>query len=193
LLFAAGEHDLPEGWPLMPAAERMYARALFEAAREQGRIEVVQEELGDFVESIREVPELRALLRDPQLDPRAKVSALEQILGGADELVRNFLLLVTERGRSSGLEEMKRDLDRLVAEEAGQLTLELTTAVELSDEEAAGIVRQIETASGRKVEATRSVDRDLLGGVVLQVGSLRLDASLRGRLERMRRELATTA
>ena len=177
----------------MPVAERMYARALFEAAREQGRIDVVQEELGDFVQSIREIPELRALLRDPQLDPRAKVSALEQILGGADELVRNFLLLVTERGRSSGLEEMKRDLDRLVAEEAGQLTLELTTAVELSDEEAGDIVRQIEAASGRKVEATRSVDGDLLGGVVLQVGSLRLDASLRGRLERLRRELATTA
>jgi F-type H+-transporting ATPase subunit delta len=176
----------------MPVAERTYARALFEAARDQRRIDVVQEELGDFVDSIREVPELRALLRDPQLDPRAKVSALEQILGGADELVRNFLLLLTERGRTSGLEEMKRELDRMVAEEAGQLTLELTTAVELSDEDAEQIVRQIEEASGRTVEATRHVDPDLLGGVVLQVGSLRLDASLRGRLERLRREIATT-
>jgi F-type H+-transporting ATPase subunit delta len=171
----------------------MYARALFEAADERGRIDVVQEELEDFVESIREVPELRALLRDPQLDPRAKVSALEEILGGADELVRNFLLLLTERGRASQLEEIKRELDRLIAESAGELRLELTTAVELSDEEADEIVGKIGEATGRRVEATRSVDPDLLGGVVLQVGSLRLDASLRGRLERLRRELATRA
>jgi F-type H+-transporting ATPase subunit delta len=171
----------------------MYARALFEAAQDRDRVEVVQEELSDFVESIREVPELRALLRDPQLDPRAKVAALEEILGGSDELVRNFLLLVTERGRASELEEVQREFDRLVAAEAGQLTMELTTAIELSDQEATGIVDQIQQASGRTVEATRKVDPDLLGGVVLQVGSLRLDASLRGRLERLRRELATRA
>ncbi len=177
----------------MARAERMYARALFEAAQGRDRVEVVQEELSDFAESVREVPELRALLRDPQLDPRAKVSALEEILGGADELVRNFLLLLTERGRASELEEVQREFDRLVAAEAGQLTMELTTAVELSDQEATGIVNQIEQASGRTVEATRKVDPDLLGGVVLQVGSLRLDASLRGRLERLRRELATRA
>src|SRR5215211_5041143 len=157
----------------MAVAERLYARALFEAAKDRDRIQTVQEDLSDFVDSVREVPELRAVLRDPQLDPRAKVSALDAVLGGVDELVRNFLLLLTERGRAS--------------------SLELTTAVELSDEEAAEIVRQIEQESGRTVEATRRVDPDLLGGVVLQVGSLRLDASLRGRLERLRRELATTA
>ncbi|HEX9416390.1 MAG TPA: ATP synthase F1 subunit delta [Gaiellaceae bacterium] len=177
----------------MARAERIYAQALFEAAQEKDRLDVVREELFDFVEAIREVPELRALLRDPQLDPRAKVSALEEILGGADELLRNFLLLLTERGRASELEEIQREFDRLVAAAAGQLTLELTTAVELSDKEAKGIVEQIEQASGRTVEASRKVDPDLLGGVVLQVGSLRLDASLRGRLERMRRDLLTRA
>jgi F-type H+-transporting ATPase subunit delta len=177
----------------MAVAERLYARALFEAAHDADRIQAVQEDLSDFVESVHEVPELRAVLRDPQLDPRAKVSALDAILGGVDALVRNFLLLLTERGRASSLDDIKREFDRLVAAEAGQLTLELTTAVELSDQEAEEIVRQIEQESGRTVEATRRVDPDLLGGVVLQVGSMRLDASLRGRLERLRRELATTA
>jgi F-type H+-transporting ATPase subunit delta len=175
----------------MPVAERMYARALFDAAKERDRVQVVQEELADFVESVREVPELRALLRDPQLDPRAKVSALEEILGGADELVRNFLLVLTERGRAGQLEEIQREFERLVAAETGRLDLELTTAVELSDEEAEQIVKRIEEASGRQVEAARKVDPELLGGVVLQVGSLRLDASLRGRLDRLRRDLAT--
>lgn len=176
----------------MAVAERMYARALFEAARERDRLERVQQELAEFVEAVREVPELRALLRDPQLDPRAKISALEAILADADELVRNFILLLTERGRAGELEETQREFERLVAAETGRLSLELATAVELSDEEAARIVEQIERASGRTVEAARRVDPDLLGGIVLQVGSLRLDASLRGRLERLRRELATT-
>ncbi len=170
----------------------MYARALFEAAQERNRLEPVQQDLAEFVRAVREIPELRALLRDPQLDPRAKISALREILADADELVRNFVLVLTERGRATELDEIQRDFDRLVGDATGRLSLELATAVELSDEEAGRIVGQIEQASGRTVDATRRVDPDLLGGVVLQVGSLRLDASLRGRLERLRRELAPT-
>jgi F-type H+-transporting ATPase subunit delta len=174
------------------AAERRYALALFEAAVERDRLEQVQQDLADFVDAVRDVPELRALLRDPQLDRRAKIAALSDILAGADELVRNFVLVLTEHGRAAELEETQQEFERLVAEHTGHLTLELATAVELSDDEARDIVQQIEHASGRAVEATRRVDPDLLGGVVLQVGSLRLDASLRGRLERLRRELAPT-
>jgi F-type H+-transporting ATPase subunit delta len=79
-----------------------------------------------------------------------------------------------------------------VASAQNRLTVELETAVELSDEEAQSIVRQIETASGRTVEATRSVDPGLIGGIVLKVGSFRADGSVRGRLERLRLELATS-
>ena len=178
---------------LMAVAERIYARALFDAAKEQGRLKPVAEELGDFVESVREVPELRALLLNPQLDPRAKVAALEELLGGADELVRNFLLLLTERGRAGQLEGIYRELERLVAAEEGRLAVELTTAFELSDDEARGILDQIEQASGRTVVATRKVDPELIGGLVLQAGSMRVDASVRGRLERLRHELVTRA
>ena len=176
----------------MAAAERRYARALFDAALERDRLEQVQRDLAEFVDAVRDVPELRALLRDPQLDRRAKIAALRDILAGSDELVRNFVLVLTEHGRAAELEETRLEFERLVAEHTGSLTLELATAVELSDDEASSIVQQIERASGRPVEATRRVDPDLLGGVVLQVGSLRLDASLRGRLERLRRELAPT-
>jgi F-type H+-transporting ATPase subunit delta len=172
-------------------AHRMYARALLEAAKEQGRLGEAREQLGDFVTSVREVPELRELLRNPQVDPRAKVSILESLLGGADELVRNFLLLLAQRGRAAELEEIEREFERLVAEEEGRIEVELTTAVELSDDEAKSIVSQIEQAAGRSVEATRKVDPDLLGGIVLQAGSLRVDASVRGRLEGLRRELVT--
>jgi F-type H+-transporting ATPase subunit delta len=149
----------------------------------------VHEELSDFAASVAEVPELRAILRNPQLEPRAKVGILEDLLGGADELVRNFLRLAAEKGRIGEIEEIAREFERLMAREERRLTVELTTALELSDEEAASIVAQIEQASGRKVDATRSVDPDLIGGIVLQAGSMRVDASVRGRLERLKHEL----
>jgi F-type H+-transporting ATPase subunit delta len=169
----------------------MYARALFQAAKERGRLGEVRDELGDFVATVREVPELQSMLRNPQLDPRARRAALEDLLRDADELVRNFVLLTAEKGRSAQIEEIHREFERLVAAEERRLRVELTTAVELSDAEARRIVKQIEDASGRKVEATRKVDPNLIGGLVLQAGSMRLDSSVRGRLERLRQELAT--
>ncbi len=173
----------------MPVAQRMYARALFEAAKEKGRLGDVREQLGDFVQTARDVPELDALLRNPQLDSQSKARALAELLGDADELVRNFLLLVAEKGRVGELDEIGREFERLIAAEEGRLEVELTTAYELSDEEAERIVGQIEESSGRKVDATRRVDPDLIGGIILQVGSLRLDASVRGRLNKLRQQL----
>jgi F-type H+-transporting ATPase subunit delta len=175
----------------MPVAERMYARALFEAAQDKGSLAEVGEQVTDFVDAVREVPELRALLVNPELDTRLKADALGDLLGGADELVRNFLVLLTEKGRIGQLEEIGREFDALVAAEEGRLDVELTTAVELSDEEAERLVGQIERASGRTVVATRKVDPSLIGGLILQAGSLRVDASVRGRLDRLRHQLRT--
>jgi F-type H+-transporting ATPase subunit delta len=169
----------------------VYANALFEAALEQNKLEPVGEQLAQLVEAEGKVPELRELLRNPQLDPRARRAALEDVLAGSDDLLRNFLLVLADKGRAGQLEEIAKEFERLVAEHEGVVHAELTTAVELSDDEAGKLLQQIEQASGRKVEASRSVDPDLIGGIVLQVGSHRLDASVRGRLERLRRQLVT--
>ena len=173
----------------MPGGSRTYAQALFEAAKDKGRLEPVAAELAEFVAALKEIPELNALLRNPQLDPRAKADTLDAVLEDADELVRHFLLLVTEKGRATQIEEIARELDALVAAEEAILNVELTTAYELSEPEARSIVKQIEAASGRTVEATHSVDPDLVGGLVLKAGSLQADGSIRGRLHRLRREL----
>ena len=170
---------------------RTYARALFEAAKEQGRLRKVAEELGDFAAAVRDVPELRAVLRNPELDPETKGGIVAEIIGDADPLLGNFLRLVAEKGRSGEIAEIARELDRLMAAEEGRLDVELTTAYELSEPDAATILKQIQEASGRKVEATRKVDPTLIGGFVLQAGSMRVDASVRGRIERLRRELVT--
>ena len=176
----------------MAVAQRMYARALFQAAREAGRLEDVSTDLGALASALDDVPELGAFLRNPQIEPAGKAEVLGELTAGADELVRNFARLVAEKGRGGEIAEMSAEYEALLAAAQSRLAVELTTAYELSDDEAGTIVERIEQASGRKVEATRTVDPSIIGGIVLQIGSHRADGSLRGRLERLRHELSTT-
>ena|SRR5580765_3392450 len=169
----------------------MYARALFRAAQDAGRIDEVAGDLAALANAMDDVPELRAFLRNPQIEPTGKADVLDQLAGDADELVRNFVRLVAEKGRAGEIPEISAEFEALVARAQNRLAVELTTAHELSDDEATSIVQAIEKASGRTVEATRTVDPGLIGGIVLQVGSHRADGSVRGRLERLRHELAT--
>jgi len=173
----------------MPAAHRIYATALFEAAQEQGRLAEVREEVSDVVAATTDVPELGALLENPEVESATKAAVVRDLLADADQLVRNFLLLLVEKNRAGELREIAREFDLLVARAEGRLEVELTTAVELTDDEAADILRQIEKSSGRSIEATRRVDPDLIGGFILQAGTLRVDASVRGRLDGLRHEL----
>jgi F-type H+-transporting ATPase subunit delta len=170
-------------------AHRIYAEALLQAAKHKGRVEDVRQEFGDLAAAVSESDELAELLRNPQLDSRAKGAALDAVLVGADEIFRNFIRLTAEKNRIGELVEIHDEWERLLAAEARVLAVELTTAVELSDEAAADLVRRIEQAAGRRVEATRHVDPDLIGGLVLQAGSVRLDGSVRGRLESLRQDL----
>jgi F-type H+-transporting ATPase subunit delta len=175
----------------MAVAHRMYARALFQAAQDEGKLDAVREELRDLVTVVEDVPELRSVLENPEIDAQAKGAILGDVLGEADPLVRNFVRLLAEKGRAAEIAEIVREYDALVDAEERVLNVELTTAFELSDDEAREIVGKIEQTAGRTVEATRKVDPALIGGLVLQAGSLRVDASVRGRLERLRHDLTT--
>jgi F-type H+-transporting ATPase subunit delta len=168
---------------------RIYARALFEAAQEQGKLDEVHEQLQQLSDAFASAPELTALLENPELEPRVKADVLARVAEGSDELVINFLRLIAEKGRAAELADIVAELDILVAREKRILDVELTTATKLSDEDFDRILGQIENASGRKVQADRKVDPGLIGGIVLQAGSMRLDASVRGRLERLRSDL----
>ena len=152
----------------------------------------MREELDDVAAAVAEVPQLADVLTNPETDPGVKADVLVQVLGEADELVLNFVRLLSEKGRTAELPTIAAELDALVDAQADILDVELTTAHELSEDEFGNILGRIESSSGRKVQATRTVDPDLIGGIVLQAGSMRLDASVRGRLERLRQELATT-
>jgi F-type H+-transporting ATPase subunit delta len=175
----------------MAVAERLYARALFRAAEDAGRVDAVHRDLGEFADAVVATPELAAFLANPQVEPATKVSVVGELSEGADAFVHNFLRLVAEKGRASQIPGIRDEFQALVDRAQGRVAVELTTAFELSDEEAASIVAQIEKSSGRTVEATRNVDPELVGGMILQAGSLRVDASVRGRLQGLRHQLVT--
>ncbi len=175
----------------MAVAQSIYAKALFDAAKETSRLAVVREQFASFADAVRDSPELRNLLRNPQIDVRAKQAALDAVFGEADEVFRNFLRLMAEKRRLAQAEEIQREFERLVAREERVLEVELVTAYELTSDEANEIIGQIEKASGRRVEASRAVDPSLIGGIVLQAGAFRADASVRGRLNTLRQELTT--
>jgi F-type H+-transporting ATPase subunit delta len=172
-------------------SHRVYAEALLAAAKEADSLARVREDLGDFVSAVEESAELRNFLRNPQIEPGVKRRALESLLEGGDERFLNFARLLAEKNRIGEVADVQREFERLIAAEERILELELTTAIELSDEEAQEIVGEIEKSAGRKVEATRLVDPSLIGGLVVQAGSVRLDASVRGRLEQLRDQLIT--
>jgi F-type H+-transporting ATPase subunit delta len=173
-------------------AHRVYAEALLEAAQEKKQLDPVRTQFEDFAAAVAGSDELRGFLRNPQLEPEAKRGALEDLLEGSDELFLNFIRLLVEKDRITELEDVYDEWTRLLARLERILELELQTAVELSDQEAAKVVEQIEKASGRKVIASRTVDPDLIGGLVVQAGSVRLDASVRGRLEQLREALTAS-
>jgi F-type H+-transporting ATPase subunit delta len=170
-------------------AHRVYAEALLQAAREKEELPQVREEFDAFADALGESDELRGFLRNPQVETETKVAALDELLTGASAIFTNFIHLLAEKGRISEAQDVHAEFGRLLAQEERVLELELTTAVELSEEEAAKVVKQIEEASGRSVVATRTVDPDIIGGIVVQAGSVRADASVRGRLDQLREEL----
>ena len=175
----------------MAVAHRVYAEALLEAAKENKRLDRVRTDFDDFAAAVQTSDELRGFLANPQIEEETKRQALEDLLSGSDDLFLNFTRLLVEKDRIAELENVYEEWGRLLAREERVLELELITAVELSEKEAERVVKEIEEASGRRVEASRSVDPGLIGGLVVRAGSLRLDASVRGRLEQLREELIT--
>jgi F-type H+-transporting ATPase subunit delta len=173
-------------------AQRVYAEALLEAAKDEKRLDRVRKDFDEFAAALEGSEELQRFLQNPQIESETKRQALEDLLAKSDELFLNLVRVLVDKNRIAELDQVHEEWGRLLAREERVLELELTTAVQLSDKEAARVVKQIEETSGRSVVATRTVDPDLIGGLVVQAGSRRLDASVRGRLEQLREKLITT-
>jgi F-type H+-transporting ATPase subunit delta len=177
----------------MDELAKVYARALFEVAREHGRLDVLREQLGQLADAIDEHRELAVFFFSPYFSTQEKQDALGRVLDDADEHLINFLRLLIENHRMPVIFRIRAQYEQLWEEENRMLAVEITSAIELDQATTESLGRRIGERAGRKVMLAARVDPDILGGIVLRVGNSILDASIRNRLEQLRRHVAQGA
>jgi F-type H+-transporting ATPase subunit delta len=171
----------------------VYARSLFEVAKETDKLDEVREQLGQFADALESERELQVFFFSPYFSSEEKKDGLGKVLEGANPAVLNFFELLVEKHRMPALFRIRRTYDQLWEHENKLLPVEITSAIELDDEIAQRIGDQIGQQTGQRVELTKTVDPEILGGLVLRVGNSILDASIRNRLENLRKNVATAA
>ena len=168
----------------------VYARSLFEVAREQDKLADVREQLGQVSDAVSENRGLMTFFFSPYFSTEEKKDGLHKAVTDGDPIVVNFLELLVEKHRMPELFRIRRAFDVLWQEENKKLPVQITSAIELDQTVADGIASKIADQTGRDVQLTTTVDPDVLGGLVVRVGNTVLDASVQHRLERLRKELA---
>jgi F-type H+-transporting ATPase subunit delta len=168
----------------------VYARSLFEVASEKGTLDEVHDQVGEFADAVQDNRDLQVFFFSPYFSTEEKKQALGNLLDGADEAVSNFLELLVEKHRMPAIFRIRRELDSLWRDANQLLPVTITSAVELDSSTVEGIGKAIGEQTGRTVQLTANVDPDVLGGIVLRVGNSILDASIRNRLEQLRRQVA---
>jgi ATP synthase F1 delta subunit len=169
---------------------RVYAEALFEVARERGRLEEIGAGLDSFADAVSDSRDLQVFLFSPHFSSAEKKEGLSRAVSGADPELVNFLELLIEKQRTPELFRIRREFDQLWKRENRQLDVTVTSAIELDPSVVAKIGEEIERQTGSRVELASRVDEGILGGLVLQVGNMVLDASIRNRLEKLRKSVA---
>ena len=177
----------------MEEIAEVYARALFEVAKEGEKLDEVREQLGEIADAVAESRDLQVFFFSPYFSSEEKVQGLGKAISGADDIVENFLALLVEKHRMPALFRIRQQYEALWQEENQILPVQVTSAIELDKKTVKNIGDQIGERTGRKVELSSNVDPDILGGIVLQVGNSVLDASIRNRLENLRKSVARGA
>jgi F-type H+-transporting ATPase subunit delta len=169
---------------------QVYARSLFEVAQEHDTLDAIHEQLGEFADAMSENRELQLFFFSPYFSSEEKKDGIGKVVDGADEHFQRFLELLAERHRMPALFRIRREFDEMWAEENKLLPVTITSAVELDEKMAKDIGKRIEEQTGQSVELTTKVDPNVLGGLVMQVGNMVMDATVRSRLERLRKQVA---
>jgi ATP synthase F1 delta subunit len=172
---------------------QVYARSLFEVAKENDELDEIHEQLGEFADALDENRELQMFFFSPYFSSQEKVDGVDKVVDGGNEHFVNFLKLVAERHRMPALFRIRREFDALWREENKLLEVRITSAIDLDDDLVKSIGKRIEEQTGKQIDLDANVDPDVLGGLVLRVGNMVMDASVRGRLERLRKEVARAA
>jgi F-type H+-transporting ATPase subunit delta len=169
---------------------RVYSEALFGASREKGKIDLIRDQLGAFADALESNRELSTFFFSPSFSTREKQEAIGRVLAGADDMFLNFLNLLIDNHRLPVIFRIRKQYEALWREENKLLPVEITSAVELDEQVARSIAERVEQQTGRRVELTKRVDESILGGLVVRVSNMILDASIKNQLERLRRQVA---
>ncbi len=174
-------------------AARVYAEALFDVARDKGKLDQVGEELGQVADAVGRERELQVFLFSPYFSSAEKIDGLHRAVSGADPELVNFLELLVEKHRMTEIFRIRSRFEQLWKQERKRLDVTVTSAVELDPIVVEKVGSEVERQTGQKVELASRVDDRILGGIVLQVGNMVLDASIRSRLEKLRKSVAQAA
>ena len=174
----------------MEEIAQVYSRALFEVAKDQGKLDVVREQLGQFAEALDGNRDLAVFFFSPYFSTEERKDGLHGALEGADPAIVNFLETLLERHRMPVIFRIRAAYDRLWDEENKLLPVAVTSAVALDEATVKSIGDRIGEQTGQKVELTSTVDPEILGGIVLRVGNSILDASIKHRLDQLRKHVA---
>jgi F-type H+-transporting ATPase subunit delta len=174
-------------------AARVYAEALFDVAKEKGKLDAIGEGLAEVADALDAERELQVFFFSPYFSSAEKVDGLKRAVSGADPELLNFLELLIEKKRMTEIFRIRQQFEQLWKQENKRIDVTVTSAVELDPAVIEKIGGEIERQTGRKVELASRVDGEILGGIVLQVGNMVLDASIRSRLEKLRKSVAQAA
>ena len=168
----------------------VYARSLFEVAQEQGKLDDVRQQLGEFADALDSNQEMQVFFFSPYFSTPEKEEGLDRAVTGAEEILINFFKLLIENHRTPVIFRVRREFDRLWEQENQLLPVLVTSAVELDKRTVSQIGDRIAEQTGRKVDLSSQVDPEILGGIVVRVGNSIIDASIRARLEQLRKQVA---
>jgi F-type H+-transporting ATPase subunit delta len=172
---------------------RVYADALFRAAKEEGKLDEVREQLAQLAEALESNRELQLFFFSPYFSSTEKIDGLRRALEGADPLLINLLDVLNEKHRMPLIFRIRRQFESMWARENKRLEVTVTSAVDLDPAVVERIGEELESQTGQTIELQSRVDDGILGGLVLQVGNMVMDASVRNRLEKLRKDVAAAA
>jgi ATP synthase F1 delta subunit len=177
----------------MEEIARVYADALFAVADDGGKLDKVRDQLGEFADAVAADRDLQIFFFSPYFSSAEKREGIDKAVSGAEPELVNFLELLAEKHRMPAIFRIRQDFDELWSKANKRLDVSVTSAVELDSSVVKQVGEAVEKQTDRKVDLTSEVDEDILGGLVLRVGNMVLDASLRAKLERLRKEVASAA